>query len=428
VVLLVLVKREIKAFLKNPAFILSIVVLIAFYGAIGGMTAKGVQQAAEAVLAMRLGVVLEEDTALTRKVVELLNETAGGRVEVYRNLEEAVEKAGVGIVLARGFTENATTPGAPVFIYGSVRADTVSQIEIQARASLLPSISGVLKGVISRAVKEVYGVEVYKDKPVVVSGTMIFYGREVSPDALLGFLTLVTMLSLLIGIVTGSTTGYAAQLVAMEKVEKAFEMLLSQPIKRSRVVLAKIIGASVASLIFSAAYLAGLLGVVAWIAASAPGQGAGGVGSNVAEVLCWASSALGFDVAQSILVSIAVALPLGLYSSGALGIVLGSLSSDERSASILITPVTMVYFGLALAFFFVGLEPSLELAVVSGLLVVPMPALYVLSLVTGRPLYGLVSVATAVAFSAALTLIATHLFNRDIVILGVRLKLRRKAG
>ncbi|MEM4976416.1 MAG: ABC transporter permease, partial [Desulfurococcaceae archaeon] len=104
---------------------------------------------------------------------------------------------------------------------------------------------------------------------------------------------------------------------------------------------------------------------------------------------------------------------------------LGSISTDERTASILTTPITLVYFGIAFALIFIGMEPNLSFAIVSGIIVIPIPTLYVLSSITGQLIYGLISVAVAIFLSAVLTMVATYIFNRDIVILGLKLSLRK---
>ncbi|MCC6024584.1 MAG: ABC transporter permease, partial [Thaumarchaeota archaeon] len=63
-VFVVLVKREVKAFLKNPAFIASILLIIAMYGLMGAVMRSGVEQARQVMLEASVGLVLEDDTEL----------------------------------------------------------------------------------------------------------------------------------------------------------------------------------------------------------------------------------------------------------------------------------------------------------------------------------------------------------------------------
>lgn len=425
-VLLQLVKREVKAFLKNPAFIASIILIIALYGSIGGIARRGVEEAVRIVAEMNLGVVLEEDTDFTREVVRILNQTMGGRVILCNNLREAVEKTGIGIVIPQGFTQNATEPRMPVVFESMIRVDTVSQIRVNAKLGVVTQLTSIMKYAVVQAAKNIYGVEIYLDKPVLAASSALFYGREVEPSVLQGFLTFISFLPMLVAIVIGSNVSYAAQLVSLEKVEKAFELLLSQPIKRSRIVLAKIIGASIASMLFAAVYVAGLFLMTVGMITPATGDLVTG-GDTLVGITTQLGKAFGVNIVEVTLTSIGLSLVLGLYSSGALGIVLGALSSDERSAAILTTPIMMVYFGIAFVYIFLGLEPSLGIAIIAGLTILPIPALYVQSVVIGAPIYGLIAIAVAVASSLALTLLATYIFNRDTVILGVKLGLRGRS-
>lgn len=424
-VLLHLVKREIKVFLKNPAFIISIIVLIGFYGAMGEVARRGTEVAVQAVLAMNIGVVLEEDTPLVREVVNLLNGTVGGRVRIFSSLQEAVESVGLGIVIPKGFTENATNPHAPVAVASSIKVEATSQVGLQARLGLLNTVRSLLKYAVITAVNNLYG-ELYRDKDVEMASTVLFYGKSVSSNSLASFLNIISLVPLLAGIVIGLNASTAAQLVALEKAEKAFEMLLSQPIKRSRIVLAKIIGASVASLIFAAAYIAGIFLMVGGIMSIGQVAQQASQELNLLGFINEISSAFGVNVLQVLLATLGIAFLLGLYVSGALGIVLGSLSPDERIAGILTTPVVLIYMGVAFTFMFAEVKPSFEAALASGIIVVPIPYMYTLSVITGQAVYGIVSIATAAAFCVVLTLVATYLFNRDIVILGLRIGLRRR--
>ncbi|MEM4809865.1 MAG: ABC transporter permease, partial [Desulfurococcaceae archaeon] len=116
-----LLKREIKAFLKNPSFILAVVLVLGIYGTLGNITGKATESAVREMLEARIGLVMEEDTQLVRQVVRLLNITLNGKVYLYDSLDRAISETGIGVVLPRGFTENATSTDKPVLIKGSVR-------------------------------------------------------------------------------------------------------------------------------------------------------------------------------------------------------------------------------------------------------------------------------------------------------------------
>ncbi|MEM0250427.1 MAG: ABC transporter permease, partial [Desulfurococcaceae archaeon] len=134
-VLAQLVKREIKAFLKNPAFIGTLILLVVFYAALGGMMRRGIEEAQKAVVETSIGVVLEEDTPLTRELINALNVTLQGRVSLHGSLREAAEKAGIGIQIPMGFTANATGSGK-ISLNSIVKVDSFSTTIIQAKTAV----------------------------------------------------------------------------------------------------------------------------------------------------------------------------------------------------------------------------------------------------------------------------------------------------
>ncbi|MEM4481250.1 MAG: ABC transporter permease [Desulfurococcaceae archaeon] len=421
--LLPLIKREVKAFLKNPAFIVTIVVIFAFYLALGGIMRFSVEEAQREVFKGSIGLVLGEDTELTRVLVILLNETMGGRVKVYASLREAVKDTGVGIFIPEGFSVNATSRESVLVLNGMVSVESYSSILVQTKVALFAQISSLIERLMPVALSIAYGGEPPHIRfSVNVQGSALFYDKEVRTDLLMAISSVLTTLPILITIVVGSNAGYASQLVAFEKVEKAFEMLLSQPIRRSSIVIAKIVGASLATLLFSAVYIAGLIGMFSFTLPQ--GIEVGNV--SPLEMISEMSRSLGFDLVPAFLTSIAIALVLGLISSGSLGIIMGSLSPDERTASLLTMPIMFLYFGIGFMFMFLGVQLNAVVAILSGIAVVPMPVVYMVSLIIGQPIYALISTLSSILICVLQIAMSVIIFNRDIVILGVKLRWRQK--
>ncbi|MEM0005126.1 MAG: ABC transporter permease [Desulfurococcaceae archaeon] len=422
-VLTQLVKREIKAFLKNPGFIISLVILFAFYAAMGGIMRRSAEETQRIILQSNIGLVVEDNTAFVQELVKTINETLGGRVKIYSNIREAVEDTGVGLLIPRGFTTNITNNLTTLYLSSMVKIDSPSTTIVQAKTSILSQLASLIEHILPYVVSKTLGYEISGEYMVSIHGSALFYGREVDSALLMGFLTFITMLPLLVGILIGTNAGYAAQLVAYEKLEKAFEMLLAQPIKRSSIVIAKIIGASVATIIYSAVILASIF-ILAL--GSIPGEVQSIDNSVITSSITELSRQLGLDVAFHFIVSIAIALILGLLETGSLGIILGSMASDERTAGLLITPVMFLYLGLAFAFTFIGFQVNIATSVLAGFIVLPLPMVYMLSLISGETIYIVVSLASSIAVCILLTSIAVFLFNRDIVVLGLRIRLRRE--
>ncbi|MEM4032915.1 MAG: ABC transporter permease, partial [Zestosphaera sp.] len=225
-----LIKREVKAFIKNPGFIIGIILMISFYGVLGNIVGSATKSAVEEVMESSVGLVLGEDTKLVRELIKLLNTTMGGKVRVYSSLDEAVSETGVGILIPAGFTENATSLDKPVVLGGGVRVTTFSLTGAQARAGLLTTVSNTIERLLPLAISATYNVSLQPQKPVLVSGNILFYDKKISQEEFLAITALISFTPLFISLILGMNTTYASQLVAVEKVEKAFEMLLAQPI------------------------------------------------------------------------------------------------------------------------------------------------------------------------------------------------------
>ncbi|MEM1665532.1 MAG: ABC transporter permease [Zestosphaera sp.] len=413
-----LIKREVKAFIKNPGFIIGIILMISFYGVLGNIVGSATKSAVEEVMESSVGLVLGEDTKLVRELIKLLNTTMGGKVRVYSSLDEAVSETGVGILIPAGFTENATSLDKPVVLGGGVRVTTFSLTGAQARAGLLTTVSNTIERLLPLAISATYNVSLQPQKPVLVSGNISFYDKKISQEEFLAITALISFTPLFISLILGMNTTYASQLVAVEKVEKAFEMLLAQPIRRRDIVLAKILGASVASVLFGAVYLAGMLAMFVGTTGSLTAP----AGTEQVSPIIITVNLLG----PEILGLIGLTIVIGLISSGAIGVIIGSIVSDERIAGGLATPVMLVFIGIGFLTMFMGLPPNPVTAFLAGLTIVSLPYMYAISLLSGETVLITYSIIVAIGMCSLLIYVASTIFNRDIVVLGLRISWSKK--
>jgi len=180
-------------------------------------------------------------------------------------------------------------------------------------------------------------------------------------------------------------------------------------------VLAKIICSIISSLIMGGAYFAGMLLVLMGATSTPPpAQGVQSVGINPGELLY---GKIGFN---SLLIFVG-SIVLGLMYSGALGVILGSIVSDERIAGAFTAPILFIFIGIAYALVFVGLPINTVTGVIAGFTIAPLPAVVVVSSMTSKLEVLAVSISLALLSTAVIIIFAVHIFNRDIVILGVRL-------
>ena len=417
----VLVKREVKAFLKNPAFIFSLVLIVVMYSVLFGVMRVGVEQAVSEATRINIGVVVSNQTRLLIEVLQLLNATTGGRVRGYSSLAQALEEEGVGILFPGNFDQ--LVESGVVELRGSVKVQSVGVMSAQSRLMILESVRSLIEQLLPEAYSIVYNTTLPLSVKVHVSSSVVYYEREMSSQTFMLISNIVSVIPILVGIIIGSNAGYATQLVAFEKVEKAFEMLLSQPIKRSKIVLAKIIGASIASIIFAAAYFGGLL-LPFIIMPPAPTTSSSA--SVEVSPMQFTLEGLDFNPITGIILPTILSLLLGLFASGSLGILLGSLVSDERTAGVLISPVMMIYMGLSFAVLFLGFDLNYFMAVISGVLVVTLPSLYVASILANKTTLAIVGLGSAILTCVLLMVLTIIVFNRDIVVLGVRVRFKRR--
>lgn len=416
-VLSVLVKREIKALFKNPAFILSMILLVVFYAALGNITGSATQSAARAVSEMSVCVVVEDRSRLVEELLRLLNETTGGRVYTCDSLADAVEKRGLGIVIPSGFTENATSPSKQLFLEGAVRLDSLSPIDSQARVSLLSTLTGLIERLLPLAVSSIYNITIQPEKNIMINGSVFVYGREISITTFMTVAPFASFLPMLIGIVLGTNAMYASQFIAMEKTEKAFEMLLAQPVRRRDIVIAKIIGASVTSIVFSVVYLVSILIMISSTTPTPQTSPATTQETSYTTSLDLMIRFFGYGF----LGVLGLTLVIGLIVSGALGVVLGSIVSDERIAGSITTPVIFVFMGVGFFIAFIGMPLNMLSSILAGLLVLPLPYVYVLSVLTENPALILYSITTSIITCALLIYVAVKIFDRDIIVVGLRI-------
>jgi ABC-2 type transport system permease protein len=411
-----LIVREIKVALKNPAFIASLILLFIFYVAIGGITRVGVSQAAEEarMMYMRMPVVVEESTKLVEEALKALNASVGEGVKLYPSVDSALAENMYVIIIPRNSTNDLLTK-QKAFLRAFVKLDSLSQVAVQSRVGAVTSIASIVSEAFREAYTKVYNISKPPKLEVVLGEpniTLIAFGRSVSVSEVNALTGLSIASMFLIGMVMGMTTSYAATAVAIEKSEKAFEMLLAQPIPRREVVIAKIVGAIVIAILTGAIYISALLLMIILIASPSTGTSMPG----------FSSSSIGIDLVASIV----LIMVLGLVFSGAVGVVLGSVSQDERSAGVLSMPITFLYIGFALVAMFVNLPTNTASAIVYGALVVPLPHLLAVSRISGDVTPLAVGAAVSLTLCISVILLAIEIFNRDVVILGLRLGRRMR--
>jgi ABC-2 type transport system permease protein len=414
--------REIKVALKNPAFIASLILLFVFYAAVGGVTRVGVSQSVEEVrkMAMRIPVVVEESSPLIKALLLNLNASVSN-VKLYQSVDEALSENSYVIVFPKGFTEGALAQDMQKvpMLKAVIKLDSLSQVSVQSRVSVVQSVRQVVSRLLPVTLTQLFNITITQKEVALPDQNIatIVYNRVLGLTEVNSILGFSVAAIFVVAFVMGIATSYAATNTAMEKVEKAFEMLLAQPVPRREIVLAKILGSIALALLNAAVVLIAVL-VMIYLMAS-PASSTTGNGATI----------IGFDIAllgKNAITYIVLPLTIGLIYSGAIGVILGSVSPDERTASVLSMPITFLYIGLGIAGMFLSLPINPVTAVIYGVLVAPLPYVFIISELSKNPELLAIGMGIAITLCIMVITIAIIIFNRDIVILGIRLPRRRK--
>lgn len=410
--------REVKAFIKNPVFLVSVIIIIATYLSIGRLATVGAEVArrerAEAVACFVTD--LHEDLVL--KTIELTNRTF--RVRTFASIEEALRECKV-VFRIKNVVVNTTGYTGSIHLDTRIIIEELNPSLYYARTSFVESIIRRLEESLPLAYSLTHNVSIPLDVKVNSSNTALFQGKAVSFETFSTMLSTASFTPFIVGFVIGLTASNASFITAVEKDEKAFELLLAQPIPRRTIVLAKITASVVVSIMYGLAILASLLVAIVF---TIPGYSTSysEAYSDVTVAIHY-SSPTGF--LSSMIPVIVYSITVGMVNAGALGVIVGSIVSDTRSASVLSSPLIMIYFGLGFVTMFTGLPISIYTSAIYGSLVVMLPYVYVYSTLTGMGSYFVSAITASIASTIALIILATLIFEKDIVVTGLRIRLKK---
>ncbi len=135
----------------------------------------------------------------------------------------------------------------------------------------------------------------------------------------------------------------ASQLVAVaiatEKENKTLETLLSVPVNRKSIVIAKLVAAGLVALLMALVYIFGFKSYMGGLTGSI-GGGAGQVADGVRQ----AAAVLGLTFGTTEYALLGISLFLGILAALSIAIVLGSFAEDVKAVQGLTTPIMILIF------------------------------------------------------------------------------------
>jgi ABC-2 type transport system permease protein len=408
-----IIKKEFKE-LFVLSTILPIVVIAIVYGSVGNMIGNVQESMKEKPV---IGIVDMDDGNFADIAMSVLTERAqvvydGSDVE--EGLEEVRGENGVALlVIPENFSQDiyANNPGE-IEIYWIMRG-----------AGMMDSISsGVVEGLIQAVNQEISTQLIQQDSssdpalvlnPTTRVDTTFFKGKEIeglSPSQLsnmLGSQSIVIPIVVMILIIMAGASVISS--MGMEKENKTLETLLTMPVRRSNIVIGKIVGSALVGMIMAAIYMIGFSRYMTSFQIS---------DINLADF----GLALGMQDYLLVGISLFVALLAGL----SLCIVLGTFAKNYRSAQTLIFPIT----ALALISAFIVMFKDFDtIPAVLRVLVFAIPFSHPMMAMRALMLdnYALVigGIAYTAVFTVIMIMVAVRIFNSDRLLTG---SVRRRAA
>jgi len=408
-----LLLKEIKE-LVNKQLIISLVMMMAIFYFVGDLAKTEMKKAAAM---QKISVMDLDQSELSRGLTASLK-TANFEIEWSqgKDPEAAVRAAKKSdtyllMVIPQGFGESVanlkpeqitTYTFLRSFSVGGIRKSEILRAVITATNNYLSN--DILRKKIPDVPPDILKSPIKSKDYVIVKDRM----AEGSASAISGF---VYSQSILIPIILFMIIMYSAQMVisavAMEKLNKTLETLLTVPIPRMSIVTTKMLAAGLVGLLSAAIYM---IGMKSFMGGMTGGISAGASMSGVIKQLGLTLTGKGY-------VLLGIALFFAILCGLAMAMILGVLAEDFRSAQTLILPLMLMILIPYLLSFFADVN-SLPLPVKLLILAIPFshPFLATPNIMLGHysaVLYGILYMAVVFFILVA---IAARIFSTDRVL------------
>jgi ABC-2 type transport system permease protein len=411
-----IIKKEFKE-LFTLATILSIVVIAVIFGFVGVMiSGMGVQIEEKPVI----GVVDADHSDLSNIATSILGEDArivynGSSAE--EGLERVNKEDGVALLLIpEGFSENIydAHPGE-IEVYWIMRG-----------AGIMDSIPSGTVEMLIRSIDQEISKKLVEDNssldptttlnPTTRSDTTIFKGKEVvglSPTQIGGLLTSQSItIPIVIMMLIMMAGGSVISSMGLEKENKTLETLLTLPVRRSHIVIGKIVGSAIVGLIMALIYMVGFRYYMGAFQMS---------DVNLAD--------FGLTLGAQDYLLVGISLFVALLAGLSLCIVLGIFAKNYRSAQTLTFPITALAIIPMFIIMFKDFD-TIPTALRILLFAIPFshPMMATRALMLDDYVLVISGIAYAAIFAAIAIAIAVWLFNTDILLTGRIRKRRMDSG
>ncbi len=348
------------------------------------------------------------------------------RVFENTNAEEILSKSeeiDVIIEFPKGFSYNLSNGlKAKILTYASIKGLSIGGYAVFGKVSgLISEINTYLSRVLIREV--VGGIDPdFILSPVVSKSHMYISGKEVPETfmAMLGFFSAGIIVAPLVIVTT--TIGISSSMIAVENEERTLEVLLTLPISRFKILLGKLIGVIILVLIATLSFLVGFMFYI-----TAPIAAFEELPKVGEKSLFEASPILTLFDLQTIVLTV-VAVFFTLIAVGSLGLLLGSIAPDVRTAQTYIGSLSFIIFipGMMLMFMDLSKFTLTGQVVLVALSPFISPILVFKALLEGVPWIAYASLIWTIAFTFIMVAIAAKFMETE-KILTLQFTLKMKA-
>ncbi|MCE4611413.1 MAG: ABC transporter permease [Desulfurococcales archaeon] len=410
--------KEVKELLRDKYILFNIIILpMLMVFVMGGIALIATQTSTEPLVegeALAALVLEDPDDPYALRAAEVL----GWRV--YNSVEEALGESRVVIVVPKGFGDMLSR-GEPGRVTVYARLDTISLAQLGAAGGALSAFEEAVRAIVAseRGVKPELVIN-----PLEADNVYIYKGREI------GFLDLAYMVGLpliagFIAFILGSVVAQVGAIsIAVEREARTVEILLSMPVSRAEIAVAKLVAVTIIGLLATISFEAGFLAYAYVVLTYTPApSGPGGeslAGLLVRELVDYVAQRP-FDIgilALSAFIAAANMALLGLIVGVAfVGDIRGATSSVGFLSIIVMAPVIYELFAP-------GAQVPLELKILFHASPIYYPFMIVKGYATGSwETLGAYMVVEALYLVLA-SLLAAKLMGGEAMIYGARQALR----
>jgi len=331
-----LVKKEVRELLTPQMLVPMILIVVLFVG-LGKVMGS---QAKKITAPQTLAIIDLDNSALSQGLNKNLSnvfkiETVSASSDIKQAMKE--KKISFGIVIPQGFETTINSGQSPTV--ASYTALSNFSFAGSRNASLQKAAMAIINDTTSSYLltQKLSVQNPQFVKTPITPQTFVTIGdktAQIDPEQVLGFVTQqTTFIPIILFIVIVFASQMVAVAMAQEKENKTLETLLSAPVSRNSIIAAKLVGASIASLLMAAVYMYGFSAYLNGITGSLPST----AGASAAAL-----SSLGLVLSPIDYTLLGASLFFGILAALSVAIILAAFVEDVKSVQAVTAPLMVL--------------------------------------------------------------------------------------